>query len=214
MKLFLFDIDGTLVSTLGEGGHAFKEAYRDIFKKELNWSHREFSGRTDQYICETGLNLIQANTEENRRKLLKAYVENLKRRLDQKAPLVLPGVYEVIQTIQAQAHSVLGLLTGNIVSGARVKLGKMFGHFELGAFGDHQTDRNYLPELAYSLFKEKYGAYPEETFVIGDTPRDIQCAKAGKAKAIAVATGPYATEELAQADFVLDDLREWGRVFS
>ncbi len=209
MKLFLFDIDGTIISTLGEGSLAFRKAYYDLFCVKLKWPSRKFAGRTDEYISQTSLELIGANTEINRRSLLDAYIINLKKKLFDSPPLILPGVHKTIAIIKNQKNSVLGLLTGNIISGAKIKLGTIFSHFELGAFGDNTPDRNSLPEVAYSLFKKRYGSFPKKVFIIGDTPYDIKCAKVGKAKSIAVTTGPYNKKELKEADFILDDLRAW-----
>ena len=209
MKLFLFDIDGTLVSTLGAGSKAFKKAYHELFKKELAWQMGQFAGRTDRYICEVSLERLQANTEENRKKLLANYLKYLKEYLSGKEPFLLPGVFELVHSLKKKPNTVVALLTGNILLGAQTKLGDFFELFEFGAFGDDHSDRRKLPDIAYALFKEKYNDLPQETFIIGDTPMDIQCARAGMAKAVATATGPYSSEELHEADFVLNDLREW-----
>jgi phosphoglycolate phosphatase-like HAD superfamily hydrolase len=106
----------------------------------------------------------------------------------------------------------LGLLTGNVEAGARLKL-NTFGlnrFFPVGAFGDDSEDRNLLLPFAVKrlLVSQSISVNPEQCVVIGDTPNDIDCARVHGAAAIAVATGSYSLEQLMKttADLVLPDL--------
>ncbi|MBI4843076.1 MAG: HAD hydrolase-like protein [Nitrospirae bacterium] len=105
----------------------------------------------------------------------------------------------------------LGLLTGNLEQGARIKLEPfgLFKYFSAGAFGSDHEDRDMLLPIAIEKFS-KIGvqAVPQKSVVIGDTPRDVRCAKIHGAHAVGVATGPYSMDELndAGADLVLESL--------
>jgi phosphoglycolate phosphatase-like HAD superfamily hydrolase len=112
----------------------------------------------------------------------------------------MPGIPHLLETLTEQSNLVLGLLTGNFAMGAQLKL-ESFGiwhYFRLGAYGSDSHDRNVLVPIAQQRAQALVGhAIPaQQTFVIGDTPRDIDCAHAHKAHAIAVATGNYSVEEL------------------
>jgi phosphoglycolate phosphatase-like HAD superfamily hydrolase len=109
----------------------------------------------------------------------------------------------------------LSLVTGNYEPVARLKLARagLGGSFApgQGALGSDAEDRAALPHLA----RRRAGAggvpHPrEQTIVIGDTPRDIACAKADGLRCIAVASGPFAASELSGADHVVADAGELG----
>jgi phosphoglycolate phosphatase-like HAD superfamily hydrolase len=112
----------------------------------------------------------------------------------------MPGIPALLETLTGQPELVLGLLTGNVALGAQLKL-ESFGiwhYFQLGAYGSDHHDRNTLVPIAQQRARALLGhTIPaQQTFVIGDTPRDIACAHAHGARAIAVATGNYPLEEL------------------
>jgi phosphoglycolate phosphatase-like HAD superfamily hydrolase len=113
---------------------------------------------------------------------------------------LMPGIPHLLETLTEQPDLVLGLLTGNFAMGAQLKL-ESFGiwhYFQLGAYGSDHHDRNVLVPIAQQRAHALLGhTIPaQQTFVIGDTPRDIACAHAHGAHAIAVATGNYTVEEL------------------
>jgi phosphoglycolate phosphatase-like HAD superfamily hydrolase len=109
---------------------------------------------------------------------------------------------------------VLGLLTGNIERGAQLKLSHygVWDFFEFGAFADDHVDRNKLGPVAQSRAVEKHGISfdARDVYVLGDTPRDIDCARAAGFVAVAIATGSYGTDELAahKPDFLFGDLSD------
>ena len=120
-----------------------------------------------------------------------------------------PGVIDVLETLAARDGVRLAVLTGNLEPIAHLKLARagLGGFFERGqgGFGSDHEDRTELPAIA----RARAGGYPrEQTVIIGDTPRDIACARADGLRCIAVATGPFAFEELAGADVVVESAHE------
>jgi phosphoglycolate phosphatase-like HAD superfamily hydrolase len=122
--------------------------------------------------------------------------------------------------LKSRTHLVLALLTGNVSRGAQLKLEHygVWHFFEFGAFADDHHDRNQLGPFAQARAKEKHGREfsATEIDVIGDTPRDIACGKALGARTIAVATGRWKRDELAehQPDFLIDDLSQVDRLIN
>ena len=114
---------------------------------------------------------------------------------------VCPGVDHFVSDLQALPNPpMIGLLTGNIRLGAEIKLRHFYlwEYFSLGAFGDENEDRNQLASLALERGREYIGndLQPEEIVVVGDTVRDIECAKSIGARCLAVATGGNSKDEL------------------
>lgn len=124
---------------------------------------------------------------------------------------VAPGIPELLEELGARPDEFrLSLVTGNLEAVARLKLARAgVGHWfpaGQGGFGSDHESRGELPAIARRRFSDP--PHPRErTVVIGDTPRDIACARADEVRVVAVATGPYAVEALADADAVVDDAR-------
>lgn len=203
MPVILFDIDGTLIRSGGAGKDAMEGALRHAFQLREIKDEVPYSGRTDRAIAR---DLLQVHgidpTPANQRALQDAYLEKLPHSLKSRGGSVLPGVNDLLQSLQKRTDTVLGLLTGNIRTGARTKL----GHFGLwdyfapcGGFGDDHFDRDDVARMALREVRSHTGRDldPASIWVIGDTPLDIKCARAIGAKAIAVATGWHPLEELA-----------------
>jgi phosphoglycolate phosphatase len=214
MKLFLFDLDGTLLTTDGAGRTALKLASADVFGVPEDLSNIAIAGNTDSRI---GWEILTKHgipvSEGALNRLLGAYLARLVDQLKINPGRILPGVIQMLDRV-TRAGVGVGLLTGNLRRGADLKLGahgvKRF--FEFGAFGDDDFDRNKLGPIALERAQAWYKASfsPDEVFVIGDTPRDVACARAFGARAVAVATGQYSSEELAatQPDFLFADLSD------
>jgi phosphoglycolate phosphatase-like HAD superfamily hydrolase len=122
-----------------------------------------------------------------------------------------PGIFNLLPKLKSRPHQfVLSLVTGNLEPVARLKLeragvGGYFAHGQ-GAFGSDSEDRNELVPIART--RAALPAWPRErTVVIGDTPRDIACARADGVRVVAVGTGPFGVEALADADAVVDNAR-------
>jgi phosphoglycolate phosphatase-like HAD superfamily hydrolase len=124
---------------------------------------------------------------------------------------LLPGIIPILDILKERSDCVLALLTGNLAAGAEVKLTHygVWHYFDFGAYADDHHERNRLGPIAVSRAFEEHGEEftPERIYVIGDTPRDIECGKAFGALTVAVATGKYSRNELAShhPDFLFDD---------
>ena len=218
-RLLLFDIDGTLINSGGAGIEALKRALKERFKIEDDLEDIEIAGMTDSGIIISILNKhkIPANAE-NVTAFLDSYVHFLSHELPRRKGKLLPGVLELLEKLKARKHVVLALLTGNVSRGAQLKLGHygVWHFFEFGAFADDHTDRNRLGSFAQARAKEKHGREftSAEIDVIGDTPRDIACGKALGARTIAVATGTWNREKLAEhkPDILIDDFSDVERL--
>jgi phosphoglycolate phosphatase len=210
MKLILFDIDGTLLTTDGAGRAALRTAATDVFAIEEDLEGVAISGNTDVAIVHEILSKHGIpDTQINVNRFLGAYLAHLKQGLVQQPGGILPGVLRLLDACTGE-DCIIGLLTGNLRRGAQMKLTthRLWGRFSIGAFADDDRDRNRLGPIAKKRAEEEFRVSVDELFVIGDTPRDVACAKAVDAKIIAVATGRYSTESLAahQPDFLFDDL--------
>jgi phosphoglycolate phosphatase-like HAD superfamily hydrolase len=137
-------------------------------------------------------------------RLLNLYVENLGYELrapDKTPPRVLDGVNELLDALESNSDVILGLLTGNIERGARMKLdavGIEFTRFRVGAYGSDHERRPQLPAIARERCRRQTGVFLNgaEVVVIGDTPDDLQCGRSIGASAIGVATGRFSVDQL------------------
>ena len=213
--LLLFDIDGTLITSGGAGEHALHDAARERFGIENALEGITLAGATDGLIARKILEKQNVEpTAENITALLDGYLGHLSDRLPKHQGRVMPGILALLEQLKGREDCVLALLTGNLVKGAEVKLTHygVWDYFEFGAFADDHHDRNELGKFAQARALEKHGEEfaPEHIFVIGDTPRDIECGKVIGAKTVAIATGNYSREELAECvpDFLFDDLSD------
>ena len=212
MKLILFDIDGTLLTTDGAGRAALRAAGADVFAIEEDLQGVAISGNTDVAIVHEILNKHGIPASEiNVNRYLGAYLAHLKQRLAKEPGDVLPGVAVLLDAC-AQERCIVGLLTGNLRRGAQMKLGahRLWDRFSVGAFADDNRDRNLLGPIAKRRAEAEFRAPFDQLFIIGDTPRDIACGKVANATVLAVATGRYSRENLAahKPDFLFDDLSE------
>lgn len=203
MTLILFDIDGTLVSTGLAGGDAMGRAFEEIHGVADAFAGIEMSGKTDPAILReaweaAGIDPAQRDVKG----FYDCYVGHLRDTLNEsdRPRHLKPGLPGLLDAIAGKENVVLGLLTGNVVTGAQLKL-ESFGilhYFRIGAYGSDNEDRKALVPVAQLRARQYCVTYiaPERTFVIGDTPRDIDCARAHGVQAVAVATGNYSLEDL------------------
>lgn len=214
-RVYLFDIDGTLLQTGGAGWRALMGAMKEQFGvHELTGI--ELRGRTDYAIVGDLLRIARVPAvPEHRQRLLKSYHARLSAELQKGAGAVLPGVWQVLDRLRSEPRAVLGVLTGNGLQGAEIKL-RHFGlqeRFSVGVYGDRHEHRTDLARDALGTLRKHLGADLEggHICIVGDTPSDVECALAIEARAVAVATGGFAGEELvaAGAHLVLRNLTEW-----
>lgn len=206
MKLVLFDVDGTLLLTGGAGMRAFSTALRKVFDLSIDFKVIRPDGKTDPLIARELLAHFGQEDRWNRQsqeELFSAYISNLKDEMD-KARMngtihVLPGVRELLEILAAQPDCAIGLVTGNIEEGARIKI-DMAGlakYFRFGGYGSDSEDRTMLIRESISRGKQLiFPAHVESSFVVGDTPLDIIHGRQAGALTIAVASSGYSVDEL------------------
>jgi phosphoglycolate phosphatase len=213
MHIVLFDIDGTLISSGGAGKAALEAALAEEFGVTHVIEKLQLSGRTDRAIIADLFHLHTLDdTPANRQRLVAAYLRNLPQSLAARGGRVLPGITALLDQLSARDDVAVGLLTGNLRAGARVKLGHfgLYDHFAFGGFGDHHLDRDEVAREALAEVEQRFNGRhaSERIWVVGDTPLDIRCARAIGARAVAVATGWHSKEELTAhgPDLLLTDL--------
>ena len=223
MRLFLFDIDGTLVTARGAGREAFNRALREVFGPigPLEAVY-DFRGKTDPRILHdlmTAAGFSTAEIDARTARFFSAYVRELTDVIgDGRRVQVLPGVPALVRALADRDDAVVGLLTGNVEDGARVKLAPtgLWTHFRVGAFGSDHSDRRALPAIAClraaALVAQEFPF--DRVTIIGDTPLDVDCARACGARAVAVATGFYGYDDLevCAPDLLFRDLGNVERV--
>lgn len=215
LRLILFDIDGTLISSGGAGTRALNKSFKEIFSIPDGFQGVRMAGKTDIEIMKEGMRRHNIEPEKGLiDKMVKSYIYHLSKEIHNNGRHLKPGIKEILDLLKNTKGVYLGLLTGNLEEGARIKL-EPFGinsYFPFGAFGSDDDDRNKLLPIALKKFSviHNISLKPEDTVVIGDTPRDVACSKPFGAFSVVVATGPYSYEELKNsgADLVLKDLRE------
>jgi len=225
MKLVLFDIDGTILLTDGAGKRAIHRALREVFGGTGPDDHK-FGGKTDPQIVRELMRLEgheDAHIDEHMERLLELYVTYLRDELcaNPAGITVMPGIRELLDALDARDDVVVGLLTGNLVAGARAKLeagGIDPSRFKVGAYGSDHEIRGELPAVArqrarIELSVEVAGG---DVVVIGDTPADIQCGRGIGARAIGVATGGYSADQLSEHGpaAVFEDLSDTAAVMA
>lgn len=216
MKLLLFDIDGTLVWG-GPAKNAFQDAMVETFGTAGDIEGFSFAGRTDPQIARgllRGVGMSDAEIDEGMPALWARYLGYLEERLPSHPMEVLPGVHALLDALREEAGAALGLLTGNLADGARLKLGSagLWDYFRVGSFGSDSEVRDELPAVALARAEDHWGRTfdPAAAVVVGDTPRDVACGRSAGMRTLAVATGHHPAEELRAtgADHVVEDLSD------
>ncbi len=213
-RLILFDIDGTLVWG-GPAKKAFVVALEETFGTEGAAERVSFAGKTDPQIAReilVGVGLDHAEIDRGLPELWRRYLGHLEKGLEHLAMTVLPGVHDLLDELAGIDDVGVGLVTGNIVGGAKLKLGSagLWDRFGVGSYGSDHEERDELPPIALGRAREHWGRSidPSQAVIVGDTPRDVACGRASGMRTLAVATGLFSTAELGAtgADNVLADL--------
>jgi phosphoglycolate phosphatase len=222
-RLVLFDIDGTILLTAGAGRRAVTRAVAEHHPLTDAALRVRFDGKTDPLIV---MELLAASGHPDPRDpriirdVCERYVDYLEEELTRtRDTTILPGVVPLLDALDAEPGVVLGLLTGNVVRGARLKLasgGIDPDRFALGAYGSDSHHRPDLPAIAAARAEPFLGRVPSgiEVVIIGDTPADVTCGAGIGARPVGVATGSYQAGQLrdAGAAAVFEDLSDTARV--
>lgn len=218
MRLALFDVDGTLILTGGAGMRALYRALRAVLKVNATDGIIRPDGKTDPCILKELLahfNMTDRWSPDVQEALLVSYLgfleDEMSRARERGLIKILPGVRDLLDELSAQPDFALGLVTGNLEKGSRIKLDaaglELYFHF--GGYGSDSEDRTQLTKIGIQRGTLAVAPEPvERAFVIGDTPLDIHHGHAAGASVIAVASGGYNLRDLAahRPDLLVPDL--------
>lgn len=206
-QLLLFDLDATLVRTGGAGMRAMNRAFLEVMEWPDALGRISPAGRTDPSIArEISMKLRgQDMTPAELDRCFTRYLELLPVELSQaKNYRVLPGIAEFLELASRRPEYILGLGTGNLEPGARIKLepAQLNHYFTFGGFGSDAEDRPALLRVAVERAQARTGLKlsPQQVVVIGDTPHDVHAGRAIQARTLAVATGPFTVEQLSACE--------------
>lgn len=226
MMLVLFDIDGTLLRTHGAGLRAMSKALSDLHgpheSGEYDLEGIDTSGRLDSHIWR---DLSRKHDLPHDEATHDRFRERYHHHLDagfssDSVSEALAGARELVERLHPEQALTLGLLTGNYATTGRLKVASAGfdpDRFLVNAFADDGPDRRSLPPVAIDRYRERHGRAidPASVLIVGDTPHDVDCARANGCACLAVTTGRHPAEELAGADRIvdsleaIDDLAEW-----
>jgi phosphoglycolate phosphatase-like HAD superfamily hydrolase len=218
-KILLFDIDGTLVRAGGAGRKALNEATRELYGKDHVCSEFSLAGRTDLWNFATAYRLATGRKPTKRAvvRLYSVYLRLLPRyvrRATREKTYILPaGIKTLLKRLKREPGVLLGLGTGNLEEGARIKLGPsgFNGYFRFGGFGADSFHRDrILKKAVLRAAKHAPGRIqPQDVFVIGDTPFDVSAGRKAGYRTVAVGTGFASWAELRRSrpDHLARDFR-------
>ena len=200
MTILFWDIDGTLLTTAKAGVFAWEDAVREFTgRKDFVLAQLRIAGMTDYQIAVKTFETLGVDADDDLlRRFVNRYGELLPSSLPRKNGRVLPQVREILEHLRGRPDVRSYLLTGNTRAGATAKL----THYDLvkffpdGAFAEDTGARSSIATRALTLARQAGPVTGNRVFVIGDTPHDIECARAIDARTIAVATGGYSVVEL------------------
>ena len=214
-RVWLFDIDGTLVSSGGAGSLAMGRALEETFQSRSCLDAISFAGRTDFAITR---DIFAAHAIEFQSEMITAfyecYLQHLPAAMKSCQGRVLPGVESLLDALKKTTDQ-LGILTGNMQPAAEIKL-RHFGidsYFSFGGYGCKHESRNDVAAeaLAQAQQTSREAIDPTQVWVVGDTPNDVACARSQNLNAVAVATGVYPMDTLAKCEpnVLLDTLERF-----
>jgi phosphoglycolate phosphatase-like HAD superfamily hydrolase len=226
--VLLFDVDGTLVHAGGAGRRSIERAFARHFEPLVgprqHWlDGMRLDGMTDRLIVREGMAALGlAFDDATCDSVLRSYLEYLAVEIEAPTYRLLPGVAELLSALAA-CGATLGLCTGNLADGARIKLARGgidryfgFGEEDICGFAHDGEARERIVESALQRASRRLGRAlrPDEALIIGDTPRDVEAARAAGVPVLAVATGRFGVAELSAlgADRVLPTLAGAGVV--
>ncbi len=226
MRLVLFDIDGTLITTAHAGMRAFSRAMKAVFDLEVDGEIIRPDGKTDPLIAREMLIHFQMEdrlVDTTREALFSCYLtfldEEMSKAKESGLIRILPGVTNLLERLAREPDFVLGLVTGNLERGARIKLSRagIYGNFRFGGYGSDSEDRTELTRVGIRRGIEFVAPAPvEAAYIIGDTPLDIIHGHAAGAFVIAVASARYGMPDLQphHPDLLVPDLEPAEEIIS
>ncbi len=212
----LFDIDGTLITTGGAGAKSWLFAFDKLHGVPADIGEFSEAGMTDPEVGRRTFTSVLGRDPSDREmaRLLAAYLERLPYEVDSSEGYrVLDGVVELMPRL-CEAGVLLGLITGGLEAAAHIKLGRggLNWYFCFGAYGSDSADRTEVAAIGIKRAGTIHGhpLDPGGIMIVGDTPRDIEAARANRALAVGVASGKYTEDDLreAGADHVLATLSD------
>lgn len=223
-KVVLFDIDGTILNVDGKVAFdIFVDVIGEVFSVDISENLPSFHGKTDLHILDDIFSQHNIpNGVEKVEQLWNRLYEEFSISLRDDNINLLPGVKKLIDAFDKNDDYLLGLVTGNFKANAylKLKMKSLDGYFGFGAFGCDHPDRDRLPEIALKRAKSKRLVSEDfdnrNAIIIGDTFRDIQCAKRNGMPSMAVATGKSSLEELSayEPEFAFKDLSDYENIFN
>jgi phosphoglycolate phosphatase len=219
MRVVLFDVDGTLISTGGAGMRAFHRALLDAFGLDVGKGVLRPDGKTDPLIVKelvAQFDLADQWGEKTTQALFSSYLDHLEEEMCRAKEggliRILPGAENLLQRLTTLSDFCVGLATGNLETGARIKLEKagLRKYFQFGGYGSDSEDRTLLIRTGIRRGVEFVAPAPVSgAFVIGDTPFDISHGHAAGAFVIAVASARYDINDLGlyKPDLLVTDLK-------
>jgi phosphoglycolate phosphatase len=216
-RLFLFDLDGTLVNTSGAGTRSLNKVFRDLYGVDNVAEKVRLHGKTDPAIFREAIHLCLGRETKpgESETFFSRYLAQLE--IEVRVPGakgLLAGVRHWLEQLAGRTDAILALGTGNLERGARLKLEpyEINHYFPVGGYGSDAEDRAELLRFGHRRASAHAGepVSPDNVIVIGDTPHDVTAARAAGFRALAVATGSYGMSELkaSNPDFLLNDLTE------
>ena len=222
MKMFLFDIDGTLLHTGGAGRIAFERAFKTVFNIPEAWGQTRPDGKTDPIIFqEIAARVLKRRLKSREyRELCSLYTEYFEEEIKNPPSFrLMPSVVKLLQELSRQKDCLLGVATGNFEKAAWAKLrrGGIDSFFSFGGFGSDSSDRPGLTRKALARRRKIAGKRipANSVCLIGDTAFDILAGKQLGLKTVAVATGKFPRRELKDSDpdHLIENLAKFPKEF-
>jgi phosphoglycolate phosphatase-like HAD superfamily hydrolase len=203
-RFIVFEIDGTLISTDGMVTEAFEQAIQEVYGVPKALANCPTAGRSEREVVQVALRTAKITPEVIGQKLsrcLARYVDVLVEAI-RKRPrgTIHPGVRELLERLDKDARWAVGLMTRHLLLSARPLLGRhgLWDFFKYGAFADDHESRTALPSLLLERARDASGLplQASDIYAVGDTVRDLACAKSAGMRTVAVATGGSTFEAL------------------